>query len=251
MNEEKIQNEINKLKSLKNIKDLAIEKLYEMARQNVEEKEADERALEGLSLTDRKEEKEYLYLFNKYRKGYHLSSASDEEILKQICYWEILYKRLQHRLDKIEKAEGSPSVPITVIKTLNDIQTQIVELKEKVGLFEEKKQDDPFQYIQRLKDRFRHWREENQASRFRICPHCSKTVLWMVRAESYDALKHPFFKDRYLTNDHLWQLYRENKITKLDMAKVLLGNKCESTDYIDWLEKKLAHIDNTKKIESV
>jgi len=103
-------------------------------------------------------------------------------------------------------------------------------------LAEEKKSDDPFNYIQKLKLKFKKWKEENQASRTAICPHCSKLILFNIRIDAWEAKKHPFFKDRLLANEHLWQLYKEGKITKDDIANIL---GC-SSDYVIWLDKKIS-----------
>jgi len=75
------------------------------------------------------------------------------------------------------------------------------------------------------------------------CPHCSKMVMLKIRTEAYEAMKHPFFfKDRILSNAHLWDMYKENKITLLDVCKVLLGKECDSTAYGSWLERKIFNV---------
>ena len=43
----------------------------------------------------------------------------------------------------------------------------------------------------------------------------------MVRTDKYEAKKPSFFRDRILANKHLWLLYKEGKILKSDVAKVL------------------------------
>jgi hypothetical protein len=52
---------------------------------------------------------------------------------------------------------------------------------------------------------------------------------------AWEAQKHPFFKDRILANPHLMHMFKEGKITKHDVAKVLMT----SLDYVDWLIKKV------------
>lgn len=59
-------------------------------------------------------------------------------------------------------------------------------------------------------------------------------VLLKIRTDKYDAIKHPFFRDRILTNEHLLKIYKEGKITKEDVAKVL-GT---SNDYVDFILDK-------------
>ena len=60
-------------------------------------------------------------------------------------------------------------------------------------------------------------------------------ILLKIRTEAWEALKHPFFKDKILANKQLWLLYKKGKITKKDVSLVL-GT---SEDYVDWLEEKI------------
>ncbi len=84
------------------------------------------------------------------------------------------------------------------------------------------------------------------------CPFCSKTILLNIRADKYDAHKHPFFQDKYLGNKHLWECYKAGKLEKMDVAKILHGwdsDTVKSGDYVDWLEKKIFK-DNEQRKES-
>ena len=72
-----------------------------------------------------------------------------------------------------------------------------------------------------------------------ICPHCGKMVLLVINMDKWETVKHPFFVDRILTNKHLIKLYKENKISKEDIAKVL-GT---SEDYITRIIEKI-NLDN-------
>lgn len=176
--------------------------------------------------------------FEEYKQRYHIESLSDLQLLEQLVFREILQERTKKQVRKVtnakKKAEENAISPY-LLKVLNENEERILILKEKLGLFEEKKGEDPFKYIQRLKKKFKKWREENQGSRTLICPHCSKMVMLKIRTKAWEALKHPFFKDRILANVHLWKLFKEGKITKDDIAKVL---GC-SPDYVEWLEEKI------------
>jgi hypothetical protein len=75
-------------------------------------------------------------------------------------------------------------------------------------------------------------------------------VMLKIRTEAYEAMKHPFFfKDRILSNVHLWDMYKENKITLLDVCKVLLGKECDSTAYGSWLERKIFNVKEKNSID--
>jgi DNA-directed RNA polymerase subunit RPC12/RpoP len=178
--------------------------------------------------------------FNAYKKRYHIEAFSDFTLLEDLVYRETLQRRYKMQAKKIadlkdKKVKGANVVPSHIMEAMNENEKHMLELKKSLGLFEEKNQKDPYQYIQMLKRKFEKWRKENQGSRTLICPHCSEMVLLKIRTEAWEAQKHPFFKDRILANEHLWKLYKEGKLTQDDVAKILGTAK----DYTTWLETKI------------
>lgn len=67
------------------------------------------------------------------------------------------------------------------------------------------------------------------------CPFCSELFFLKIRTDMYEAYKSPFFNDKILCNKHLLHLLKMNKITKLDVSKIL----GVSEDYVTWLLEKL------------
>ena len=118
---------------------------------------------------------------------------------------------------------------------MNENLEQILILKDKLGLFETRQNNDGYLAIARLKEKFKKWLENNQASRTIRCPHCSQMILLKIKTEAWEALKHPFFRDLIFGNKPLWKLYKGEKITKEETAEIL----GVAPDYIDWLEKKI------------
>jgi hypothetical protein len=181
-------------------------------------------------------------ILEKYLSANDFENPSDRALLNQLIYLEVFQAYLQENAKTYQKENGA--APLQILEAIHKNLDKIVTLKEKLNLLkkreekEELKKDD-FSVMQMLMKKFKIWRENNQGSRTLICPHCSKMVLLKIRTEAWEALNHPFFKDRILANEHLWQLYRDKKITKMDIAKVLLGKETNSTDYVDWLEKKI------------
>lgn len=177
--------------------------------------------------------------FDEYCARYHIEAYSDYQMLEELIYREVLQGRLRDKADAIEakneKEKKEEKVPRNLVETMNENFNQIMSIKEKLGMFENKQGKDGFDYIQKLKEKFKKWCEENQGSRSLVCPHCSKMILLKIRTEAWEAQKHPFFKDKLLANRKLWQLYKEGKITKQDIAEIL---GC-SDRYVDWLEKKI------------
>lgn len=177
--------------------------------------------------------------FEDYCNHYHIESYSDCQLLEELIYREIMQERLKNQQLGIEakalEKKKEAKIPRNLVETMNENFHSIMEIKEKLGMFENKDGQDGFDYIQKLKEKFRKWCEENQGSRSLVCPHCSKMILLKIRTEAWEAQKHPFFKDKLLANKKLWKLYKEGKITKQDIAEIL---GC-SDRYVDWLEKKI------------
>jgi hypothetical protein len=176
-------------------------------------------------------------MFEDYCNHYHIESYSDMQLLEELIYREVMQKRLKKKIEQLEekytKENKEYSVPRHVMETMNENFEQVVSIKEKLGMLENKEGQDGFNYIQRLKAKFKKWKEENQGSRSFPCPHCSKMIMLSIRTEAWESQKHPFFKDKILANKKLWQLYKEGKITKQDVADVL---GC-SAKHVEWLEK--------------
>ncbi len=176
--------------------------------------------------------------FNAYRNSNNIGKISDLELLSECVFREALQIRTKKQIGKFTKSQttsSEPIVPTSFLKTLDENLERIILLKKELGLLKEDKEQSFFDYIKQLKEKFKIWRSENEGSRQITCPFCSKIFYLMIRTDKYKAVKGEFFKDKILSNKYLWLLYKQNKITKEDVSKVL-GT---STDYIDWLEDKI------------
>ena len=84
---------------------------------------------------------------------------------------EILQRRMQIKLGVFEKKNEFPTK--FMIDSFNSIQSQILILKQKLGLLEKKKDSNFYDYIQLVLKKFRVWKEENLDGRKVTCPWCS------------------------------------------------------------------------------
>jgi len=186
--------------------------------------------------------------FDEYCEAYHISSVSDLQLLEELVYRETLGSRIKYTIADKKKNQEKEQKEITVakymIEALNENLEQILALKEKLGLFENKDGQSGFEYIQQLKEKFKKWMAENNGSRTVVCPHCSKLILLKIRTDIWEAQQHPMFKDKILYNQHLIDMYLAGKITAEDVAKVL-GT---SPKYCEWLIEKF-HQRKTKENE--
>jgi len=179
-------------------------------------------------------------LFNEYKANYNIDNFSDLQLLEELVYRETKqnsYKRKLAELNKklSEKSTTENIVPKAVLNSFNDNLTQILILKEKLGLFEEKKEKDEFKAFQVLEKKFSIWKENHIEERKVTCPFCSQIFFLNIRTDKYQPSKLVLFKNKVLCNEHLWKCYKEGKITKEDFAQILNV----SPDHIDWLEEKI------------
>jgi len=178
------------------------------------------------------------YKFEEYREHYHLTQYSDLQLLEDLVYNEYCADELKKKMIKVEakykKEDKEFTTPTYLISSMKTLMDQILLIKDKLGMFSDKKNKDGFDYVQLLKDKFKKWEEENQGSRTFVCPHCAKMLMLHVKPDVWEVQEHKFFRDKILTNDHLIKLYKDQKITKTDCAKIL----GVSSAYIDWLIQK-------------
>jgi len=177
---------------------------------------------------DNEELKLSLKKYKEYSKGKEFTEISDKELLKQLIYVEILILRIQKDTEK------------SSYRGFIELSNQAIILKRQLGLLDEGKKNDVADLIHQMFKKAKVWRDKNRLSYEARCPECSKMLLFKIRTEGYDAIKNPFYHDNILCNQHLWDLYKEGKITKLDIAKVLFADKAiEQEFYISWLERKI------------
>jgi DNA-directed RNA polymerase subunit RPC12/RpoP len=233
-----------KAKYLKQYKGFSKEEVVDLIYHNLLQKEEDglldgdvcKEDVDNLDLDSlfpiAEEKKQARKLAKKYLSDYTIETVSDKNTLVQLIYLEITHIRLQNTINNTY--EKNNIMPMQMLDSLHKNLREISELKEKLGISRkqlEGQKKDAFEAIELLKKKFHKYREQNQLSRTAVCPHCGQMILFKMRTDKYDAVNHPYFKDRLLFNTHLIKLFLNDKITKKDVANVL---NC-SEDYVTWM----------------
>jgi hypothetical protein len=229
--QEDIALKITKLKNLPQYSGKNQDELSSLATDMLiqQEQEAD---VTGI-FSDKKEKKLAKELLRKYIEDYTIETVSDRNTLKDIIYLEMVNLRIQNKLNELSDKDNA--VPTAMVEVIHSNIEALTKLKTTLGIVHKANDKrDGYDELDKLKKKFKIWRENNQGTRTMVCPHCGKMVMLKIRTEAWEAQRHPFFKDRVLANKHLILLYRTNKITKEDVAKVLEV----SPDYVDWLVDK-------------
>ncbi len=228
-----LEKEYKRVKNLVGFKNKTKEEILTRLKELREEKPSQENDLDiTASFIDKKEKNKAFILIGKYLKDYTIETISDKNTLKTLIYYEIILVRLQDMLNEAHNAKQAANLKL--IDEMNRVVDKVIQLKETLGLVRDENKADSFKSLELLKTKFAKYREENQGTRTMNCAYCGQMILLKIRTDKWDAVKHPFFKDRILTNKHLMHLYQTGKLTKEDVAKVLES----STDYIDWIIDK-------------
>ncbi|MHA1437863.1 MAG: hypothetical protein ACTSPD_09800 [Promethearchaeota archaeon] len=268
-NKEELQEKIIKIRNLHQYKGKSEEELETIAKRllikanNKKQKKQTEKKEESvpvinpddsewLIIFDKEEQEQAQKLFNSYKENCHVERLSETNLLKDLVFLEILSNRYKKQInEKSKKDENTKEkkIPTHLIRAFHDNVDKIMTMKDK--LFGSKDENDPYKFIALLMKKFKLWRKKNQLTRFRICPHCHKAIQLQLRAEYWDAIKHPWFRDRFLYNEHLFDLYFLGKIKKEDVAKILQGKNVKSTDYVDLIIEKVKNMRAQENVTDV
>jgi len=232
MEKDKIELKYNKIRKLVQYRDLPKDKVMEIARQKIleeEEKNRYEFIFEGITVANKQEKKLLEGILHRYLDGVHIENNRQLFDLKDLVYNEFKKEVTRTSIEN-ERKKNEFAVPRVQLEILNNLIEQGQRLAER--LFGKNLKDDNSK-LALLFDKFKLWLKENQGTRSFICAHCSKMLVAKIRMDKYEIGKHPYFKDRLLTNDFLMEKYIEGKPVIIDenfIAKLLQV----SPMYADW-----------------
>ncbi len=251
-----LEREVNRLKNLKNYKDIDINDLQQLAQKNVICREFKKNPL----FTDEKEQKLAETRFRNYIESNELESSSDLDTLKSLVYNEIFEQRIQGELNKLASDGKYP--PDKLIKSLVEVQNQKASLKVKLGIDKKEDESDDLSALQLLQKRVEKHINQNRAE-FTIflgweCDKCGfkdqESYLLYKPIKDFKILKHPFFAGKYLFSYPIVKDVKDGKLSKQDATRYLMGagqgnaykpsdvDKKYCEDYLDYL------IENFKEI---
>ena len=178
--------------------------------------------------------------FNDYLRIYpHLNKLSLKTLLEELIFLETISDKYKEKINQVTKAKtvkSSTAVPSALMRELQENTKQILDLKDKLGLFDNKEKLDAYKDIENLQKKYAEYRKNNSLRVKVTCPHCSRIFFLKRRTENYEPFISPFFDkgDNILFNRPLMELWHDKVITTEQAAKVL----GVSPDQILWLEEK-------------
>lgn len=184
--------------------------------------------------------------FNEYKKVYpQLNKLSSLQLLEELVWLECLQERFKQQVGIItaptkkiingEEKIVSESVPSHLQESIADNLNQIMALKTKLGMFEDKEVTDAFKKLQELETKMAEYRRTHPDLFKSTCIHCGRSQYLFRRTDKCEVLNSPFVEEKALNNKPLFRVYKSGQpLTKEDVAAIL-GS---SVDIVDWINDK-------------
>ena len=222
----------NQLRNMQQYKNLTEEELTSVVQQKIEEKEI----VDNLTFCVNDEEKKFAQdLLDRYLGQCSFENESDKDTLKQLIDLEILVERVKKYL-KQEYNKDTPSLPTHMMEQLQDLNTQILEIKEKLGLSTKDKKDSTWlEEWNKLKKKALNHYSTHAGCNVVKCPYCQKLFYLLMKIDNLTPEKCNWFRDTVLYNESLFKLYDEKRITEDELADILGVSKF----YIDLIYENL------------
>lgn len=207
---------IKRLKSLKQYQNSSFEELEKLAIQKIEEKEL-LNSFVGLQST---EIKKALELYNNYTSENSFESLAEKTTLTNLVYLEILKERMQLFIKK-EGEEKEGAIPLNMTEKVLELDTQIMTLKEKLGMLKDKNTNSPLEIIKELKEKALKYYEEHAGETYVKCPYCLQLFRLLAKIDNLEPTKAVMFKGTTIYNQKLMELYHNKKLTIEEIAEIL------------------------------
>jgi len=208
----------NKLKNLPQYKNISEEELTKKAKEKFEKDDM----LSKLTFCRDDEERKFAStLLESYLGECSFENSAERDTLRQLIDLEILVERIKSVL-KTEYDKANPSIPLQMVEQLTNLNGQILELKEKLGLSRTDKENVDFIKLwDSLKKKALKFYEENKGCNTFKCPYCQNLFHLLYDKRDYKEIKAIWFRGTHLYNERLMKLYHVGKITEDEVAEVL------------------------------
>ena len=187
--------------------------------------------------------------FNEYRSNYpHLHKMSDLVLLEELVFQETLHERLKEKIsdltkkladikkdDKNNVTDTSGALPKALQEQLAENIDLQFQIKEKLGLFEDKKVLDAFRHFREQEEKFTEYRKQNPEMFKTTCPKCAFPYFLKRKTIDYEPIGTNWFRNKVLVNEPLFRALLSNEpLTKKQVAEIL----GVSDYYVDWVIEK-------------
>jgi len=207
---------LKQYRTMKQYKDLSEEEREKIVDQKLQEDEL-LTSFVGLSET---EKTKAINLYNQYLVEHSFESLAEKSTLITLVYLEILNDRIKLFIEQ-EGKDKSGAIPIKMTEQLVTNNTQIISLKEKLGMMKDAESETALELVNELKEKALKYYEEHAGETYVKCPECQNLFRLLMKIDGLEPAKATFFKGTTLYNKKLIELYHYKKLTKEEVAEIL------------------------------
>jgi len=212
---------IQKYRNMVQFKNLSDEELSQLVDKKIQEEEL-LTAFIGLNDT---EKIKAIQLYNQYITEHSFESLAEKSTLINLVYLEILNDRVKLFIEQ-EGKEKKGAIPLKMTEQLVANTTQIMELKEKLGMMKDADSENALDLVNELKEKALAYYSEHAGETYVKCPECQSLFRLLMKVDGLEPAKATFFRGTTLYNVKLMELYHYKKVTLEDCAEIMgVNNK--------------------------
>jgi len=204
-----------KLKRLNQYKDMPLEEFNLAAERKFAEQELKN---SFIGFKDGEIERA-ISIYYKYIEEGSLESLAEKSALISLVYMEILKERIQLFIKK-ESDDKNGAIPLNMAEKYMELDTQIMEQKEKLGMLKDRDNASFLTTWDDLKKKALKYYNEHAGETYVRCPECNKLFRLLMNVDNLEPAKAPFFKGTTLYNAKLLKLYEEKRLSLDEMAEI-------------------------------
>jgi len=207
---------IKKLKNMKQYKDLPPEELEKIVQKKIDE----EVLLTAFVGIDDTKKPKAIQLYEQYLSENSFESLAEKSTLIDLVYLEMLNDQIKEYIEQ-EQKEHKGALPVKMMEQLVTNNTQILELKEKLGMMKDADSESALDLINELKEKALAYYDEHAGETYVKCPECQSLFRLLMKVDGLEPAKATFFKGTTLYNVKLMELYHYKKLTLEEVAEIL------------------------------
>jgi hypothetical protein len=207
---------LKKLKNMKQYKDLPPEELEKVVQKKIDE----EVLLTAFVGIDDTKKPKAIQLYEQYLSENSFESLAEKSTLIDLVYLEMLNDQIKEYIEQ-EQKEHKGALPVKMMEQLVTNNTQILELKEKLGMMKDADSESALDLINELKEKALAYYDEHAGETYVKCPECQSLFRLLMKVDGLEPAKATFFKGTTLYNVKLMELYHYKKLTLEEVAEIL------------------------------
>ncbi len=212
---------IQKYRNMVQFKNLSDEELAQLVDKKIQEEEL---LTAFVGLGDEEKQKA-IKLYDQYISEHSFESLAEKSTLINLVYLEILNDRVKLFIEQ-EGKEKKGAIPLKMTEQLVANTTQIMELKEKLGMMKDADSENALELINELKEKALAYYNEHAGETYVKCPECQNLFRLLMKVDGLEPAKATFFRGTTLYNQKLMELYHYKKVSLEEVAEIMgVNNK--------------------------